>query len=79
MKLNLPTNTTIRGITFGTPRVGNDSWAKFFDSQVEFGLLRLNNKRDPIPILPSRSLGFEHPSEEIYIEENGNIEVCPGK
>jgi len=78
MKLNLPAGTKINGITFGTPRVGNNTWATFFDSQVVF-FLRLNNKRDPVPILPSRLLGFRHPSGEIYVQEDGSVHVCPGK
>ncbi|KAH9959756.1 Alpha/Beta hydrolase protein [Russula dissimulans] len=78
MKLNLPAGMDIRGFAFGTPRVGNNTWATFFDSQVSFDYLRLNNKRDPVPIVPSRLLGFMHPSGEIYISQNGSVLVCPG-
>lgn len=77
MKLNLPAGTTVRGVTFGTPRVGNLAWATLFDSQVpEF--TRMNNKRDPVPIIPGRFLGFRHPSGEIHIEPDGSIVVCSG-
>lgn len=34
MKLNLPADVTVKGVTFGTPRVGNDKFAAFFDSKV---------------------------------------------
>lgn len=34
MKLNLPDNIDIKGVTYGTPRVGNPAFASFFDSKV---------------------------------------------
>lgn len=77
MKLNLPARTTVRGITFGTPRVGNEAWAAFFDSQVA-DFTRMNNKRDPVPIVPRRLLGFRHPRGEIHIQLNGSAVACPG-
>ncbi|KAI0248632.1 alpha/beta-hydrolase, partial [Lactifluus subvellereus] len=77
MKFNLPAGTTIRGVTLGTPRVGNEAWATFFDSQVsEF--TRMNNKHDPVPTVPGRLLGFRHPSGEIHIESDGRAVACPG-
>ncbi|KAI0248627.1 alpha/beta-hydrolase [Lactifluus subvellereus] len=76
MKLNLP-GTLVRGITFGTPRVGNAAWATFFDSsQVAF--TRMNNKLDPVPTVPGRGLGFRHPQTEFHIESGGNVVICPG-
>jgi hypothetical protein len=78
MKLNLPAETTVRGVTFGTPRVGNKAWASFFDSRVS-NFTRVNNNLDPVPIVPGRLLGFRHPSGEIHIDPKGNAFVCPGK
>jgi hypothetical protein len=77
MKLNLPAGTTVRGVTFGTPRVGNEAWASFFDSQVA-DFTRMNNRRDPVPIVPGRLLGFRHPRGEIHIELDGRVVACPG-
>ena len=78
MKLNLPAGTIVRGVTFGTPRVGNPAWATFFDSQIsEF--TRMNNKRDPVPTLPGRLLGFRHAGVEIHIGPDGNAVACPGE
>jgi hypothetical protein len=34
MKMNLPSDVTVKGVTYGTPRVGNDKFAAFFDSKV---------------------------------------------
>jgi hypothetical protein len=78
MKLNLPMGTTVRGVTFGTPRVGNTAWATFFDSQIA-NFTRMNNKHDPVPIVPGRLLGFRHPRGEIHIELDGRAVSCPGK
>jgi len=77
MKLNLPEGTSIRGVTFGTPRVGNKDWATFFDSQVS-DFTRMNNMLDPVTIIPGRGLGFRHPSGEIHIQSDGRFVVCPG-
>jgi predicted lipase len=78
MKLNLPSGTTVRGVTFGTPRVGNVAWATFFDSQVST-FTRMNNKLDPVPIIPGRGLGFRHPKVEMHIESDGSAVICPGE
>ena len=78
MRLNLPEGTTIRGVTFGTPRVGNPAWATYFDSQIAH-FTRINNKRDMVPTVPGRRLGFRHPREEIHIQEDGSVVVCPGE
>ncbi len=42
--LRLPSLVNIRTVVFGTPRVGNPAYAKFFDSQVP-NFKRINNKR----------------------------------
>lgn len=34
MALNLPSNIAIKGVTYGTPRVGNPAWAALFDATV---------------------------------------------
>jgi hypothetical protein len=78
MTLNLPVGTSIRGVTFGTPRVGNVDWVEFFDSQVS-DFTRINNKLDPVPVVPGRLMGFRHPATEIHIEADGQAVICPGK
>ncbi|KAF8476631.1 hypothetical protein DFH94DRAFT_757191 [Russula ochroleuca] len=57
MRLDLP---TIRGVTFGTRQVGSAARATFFDSQIT-QFTRVNNKRDPVPTVPGRLLGFRDP------------------
>jgi Lipase (class 3) len=80
MTLNLPVGTTIQGVTFGTPRVGNRAWATFFDSRVS-NFTRINNKRDPVPVIPGRlfGFGFQHPATEIHIQPDGKAVICPGE
>ena len=36
MALNLPSSVAIKGVTYGTPRVGNAAWAALFDATVRF-------------------------------------------
>ena len=40
----------------------------------------MNNVDDPIPIVPGRSLGFQHPETELHIVSDDTYEVvaCPG-
>ncbi|KAH9992034.1 alpha/beta-hydrolase [Russula vinacea] len=72
---NVVLGTTIRGVTFGKPRLGNVAWATFFDSQVS-NFTRINNKRDPVPVVPGRLLGFRHPATEIHIQLDGEAVIC---
>ena len=78
MRLNLPAGTTVRGVTFGKPRVGNPAWATYFDFQIA-NFTRVNNKRDVVPTVPGRRLGFQHPHQEIHIQEDGRVVACPGE
>lgn len=81
MTLNLPKGTTVRGVTFGTPRVGNAAWSKFFDSKVP-DFTRVNNKRDPVPVIPGRGFGpfgFRHVGTEVHIQPDGLAVICPGE
>ncbi|KAI0917326.1 hypothetical protein AcW1_007458 [Taiwanofungus camphoratus] len=57
MALNLPSNIHVKGVTYGTPRVGNAAYATLFDSMVPDST-RMNNEKDPIPIVPWRFLGY---------------------
>ncbi|KAJ3733896.1 alpha/beta-hydrolase [Lentinula guzmanii] len=75
-RFNIP-SASISAMTYGTPRVGNHAWAALVDaSDVNFK--RIDNEIDPIPIVPGRFLGFEHPIGEIHILSAGNAVSCPG-
>ncbi|KAI4523403.1 alpha/beta-hydrolase [Schizophyllum commune Loenen D] len=76
LKLNIP-DADVKAVTFGKPRVGNPAWAEFVDAKVD-GFTRINNKKDLVPILPGRGLGFSHPEGEVHIVEDGVWVECPG-
>ena len=76
-KLNLPPSIHVKAITYGKPRVGNQAWAALFDSQVS-DFTRINNERDPIPTMPERLVGFQHPKGEVHIVKPGEAYSCPG-
>ncbi|KAI9061593.1 alpha/beta-hydrolase [Trametes sanguinea] len=75
--LNLPSSIHVKSVTYGTPRVGNPTYASFFDGKVP-DFKRVNNMKDPIPIVPGRFLGFQHPHGEIHIVSAGDAVSCPG-
>ena len=39
--------------------------------------IRINNKKDPIPIVPRRFLDFRHPHGEIHMMSAGEAYSCP--
>lgn len=75
--LNLPSSVHVKAVTYGTPRVGNSAWATFFDSKVS-DFVRIDNKKDPIPIMPGRFMGFAHPHGEIHIMSGTEAYSCSG-
>ncbi|KXN88006.1 Lipase [Leucoagaricus sp. SymC.cos] len=64
-------------IGYGMPRVGNQEFADYVDANVK--LTRITNKKDVVPIIPGRFLGFHHPSSEIHIQDDGSFVSCPGQ
>ncbi|KAI0833785.1 lipase [Trametes gibbosa] len=76
--LQLPKTTTIRFVGYGMPRVGNQSFANWIDS-LPISVTHVNNKKDPVPIVPGRFLGFHHPSGEVHIQESEAWVACPGQ
>ncbi|KAI9573644.1 Alpha/Beta hydrolase protein [Boletus coccyginus] len=76
MALNLPSNIAIKGVTYGTPRVGNRAWAALFDETIS-DFRRINNEKDIVPILPGRFLGFSHVMGELHIIQPDDAVECP--
>jgi predicted lipase len=80
LPLHLPPDTRVRTIGYGMPRVGNRAFADYVDASDSGGLTRVTNKRDPVPIVPGRFLGYVHPSGEVHIQDIGGAWVtCPGQ
>ncbi|PIL27924.1 hypothetical protein GSI_09959 [Ganoderma sinense ZZ0214-1] len=80
LPLHIPGITT-RFVGYGLPRVGNMHFADYVDEQqrATLSVTRINNRKDIVPILPGRFLGFHHPSGEVHIDEAGVWLACPGQ
>lgn len=85
LPLHLPAGTRVSMVGYGMPRVGNPAFADHVDAMhsadsVTVTVTRINNKKDPIAIVPGRFLGFAHPAGEVHIQDDsGNSWVsCPG-
>ncbi|TFK42078.1 lipase class 3 family protein [Crucibulum laeve] len=68
---------TFRTIVYGLPRVGNQAFADYVDSHIT--LTHINNKKDIVPIVPGRFLGYHHPSGEVHIAADNSWLSCPGQ
>ncbi|KAI8090273.1 lipase [Gilbertella persicaria] len=68
-----PDNMSI--VTAGCPRVGNPTFAQYFNS-IRVPFTRIVNKRDIVPHLPPQSFGFLHPGIEVWIKSTNNIQIC---
>lgn len=68
---------TFRTVGYGMPRVGNQAFANYVDAHLS--LTHINNKKDLVPIVPGRFLGYHHPSGEVHITESGSWVSCPGQ
>jgi predicted lipase len=78
LPLHVPAGTRVRTITYGMPRVGNAAFANYVDAN-NGDLTHINNKKDPIPIVPGESLGYVHPSGEVHIQDSGSWVACSGQ
>jgi Lipase (class 3) len=83
MVQNLPNSISIKMVTYGMPRVGNPAFANYISNASGVTLTHINNVHDPIPIVPGRLLGFEHPVGEVHITNDETISdswyACNGK
>ncbi|KAL0961293.1 hypothetical protein HGRIS_006253 [Hohenbuehelia grisea] len=77
LRLNLPADVNIKVVTYGTPRIGNAAFAKYFDAKIP-NFKRINYGRDIIPIMPGRFLGYLHTKGEIHFPKDGKPVACPG-
>ncbi|KAK0194421.1 alpha/beta-hydrolase [Armillaria mellea] len=76
LDLQVPT-ASVSVITYGMPRVGNQAFADYVDAHLNVS--HVNNKRDPVPILPGRGLHYRHPSGEKHITDSDLWVACPGQ
>ncbi|KAJ7132261.1 lipase [Mycena epipterygia] len=71
------TGVTFQSILYGLPRVGNQAFANY--ASIGNTVTHINNKKDPIPVLPGMFLGFHQPTGEIHIQDSGAWKSCPGE
>ncbi|KAF5316579.1 hypothetical protein D9619_006735 [Psilocybe cf. subviscida] len=76
LKKSIPT-ATVKTITYGAPRVGNAAFANFANGLSD--MVRINNKKDIVPIVPGRFLGFAHTEGEVHISSSSAWISCPGQ
>ncbi|KAF8270695.1 lipase [Lactarius quietus] len=79
LPLHLPEGTSVRMVGYGLPRVGNGAFADYVDASGVLTVTHVNNREDPVPILPGRFLGFVHPSGEVHVQDSGAWDACPGQ
>ncbi|KAI0825738.1 lipase [Irpex lacteus] len=76
LPLHLP-GVNFKSILYGLPRVGNQDFANYVDAHLQ--VTHINNKEDPVPIVPGKFLGYHHPSGEVHITDSSVWESCPGQ
>ncbi|KAI0322823.1 lipase [Amylostereum chailletii] len=78
LSLQLGSGVKVTTIGYGLPRVGNEAFANYVDAHQH--VTHISNKKDPVPIIPGRGLGFAHPSGEVHIAvDNSDWNSCPGQ
>ncbi|KEP48780.1 lipase [Rhizoctonia solani 123E] len=78
LKKNLPSTISIKAVTYGQPRVGNQEFADLTDKEIT-DFSRITNLKDDIPIVPGRGLGYHHSSGEKHIKSTGIWNACVGQ
>jgi predicted lipase len=79
LRLVLAPTTDVRVVGYGMPRVGNQDFASFVDAIFPGRVKHINNKRDAVPIVPGKFLGYHNVLGEIHIQETGEWIACPGE
>ncbi len=59
--------------TFGQPRVGNKEFCRNFDIDCKAITYRFINNNDVVTRVPTRSLGYRHVGQPLYIDVQGKI------
>ncbi|KZW00038.1 lipase class 3 family protein [Exidia glandulosa HHB12029] len=77
LKIAMP-DASFRIATFGQPRLGNKAFADYVDAHFP-GTIRMTNKRDLVPTIPGRFLGYAHFSGEVHIKSDDSIVLCHGQ
>ncbi|KAJ8076086.1 hypothetical protein PM082_022071 [Marasmius tenuissimus] len=67
LRQELDSSIEVTTTVFGAPRIGNEEFADFVDETLAPTFTRITNQKDPIPRVPPRLFGYQHPSGEVHI------------
>jgi triacylglycerol lipase len=77
--LRLSGNRPVNGLyTFGCPRVGDAAFQQAFDQNFRGSAFRFVNQNDPVPRLPTRSMGYVHAGTLLHFDADQNLQRDPG-
>ncbi|PIL24851.1 hypothetical protein GSI_12737 [Ganoderma sinense ZZ0214-1] len=78
-QVHLPSDVTMSYRGYSSPQVGNQAFEDYFDSLGMYAV-RLNNKEDPVPVLPPITFfEYHHVSGEVHIKDDNVWVSCPGQ
>ncbi|MDB6109179.1 MAG: putative lipase, partial [Pedosphaera sp.] len=63
--------------TFGQPRVGNATFADFYNDHEGSNTFRFVNKEDVVPRLPGVAIGYRHAGQEVFLPCKGGYVLNP--
>ncbi|MGA1475445.1 MAG: lipase family protein [Prochlorothrix sp.] len=70
---------TVNGLyTFGSPRVGDNRFDRFFEPDFGRHSFRVVNGNDIVTRVPPRSFGFHHVGTCVFFDGDGDWQVNPG-
>jgi len=73
-KIRLEKDQAVSGLyTFGSPRVGNEDFARNFDADFYYQNYRMVNNNDIVPRIPFRWLSYRHTGVFKYFDHTGRI------
>ena len=64
-------------VTFGSPRVGNDKFAKYANQMIKGKSLRVTYKNDIVTVIPPQTIGFRHVGQEIHFTNKETSFMVP--
>lgn len=68
----------VRVTTFGSPRVGDATFADFWNENFGDRTLRMTHAHDVVPSLPPRLLGYHHVAYEVFQNATGGYFIGDG-
>ncbi|KAF8997825.1 lipase, partial [Cyathus striatus] len=77
LKAQLP-DVSFKTVSYSMPRVGNQAFVDYINAHLP-NISRIDNKRDPVPVIPTTCLDYHHTQGEIHIIDNGTWVSCPGE